>query len=48
MVSHLVVVEISGQSLGCSRDEVVSHLVVVEMSGQSLGCSRDKWSVTWL
>jgi hypothetical protein len=38
MVSHLVVIETSDQSLGCSRDDY----------GQSLGCSRDECSVTWL
>ena len=46
MVSHLVVVEMNGQSLGCSRDEKVSHLVVVEMSAQSFGCGRDECLVT--
>ena len=47
MISHLVNVVVSGQSLGCiSRwtshfvvvGVITSHLVIIVVSGQSLGC----------
>jgi hypothetical protein len=47
VISHLVIVVVSGQSLGCiSRwtshlvvvGVITSHLVIIVVSGQSLGC----------
>ena len=52
MISHLVIVVVSGQSLGCiSRwtshlvvvGVITSHLVIIVVSGQSLGCIR-RWT----
>jgi hypothetical protein len=46
VISHLVIVVVSSQSLGCiSRWS--SHLVVIGVSDQSLSYSSGKWS-TWL
>ena len=47
MISHLVIVVVSGQSLGCIS-RWTSHLFIVGMSDQSLSYSSGKWSVPWL
>ena len=47
MISHLVILVVSGQSLGCIN-RWTSHLFVVGVSDQSLSYSSGKWSVTWL
>ena len=47
MISHLVILVVSGQSLGCIS-RWTSHLFVVGVSDQSLSYSSGKWSVTWL
>ena len=47
MISHLVIVVVSGLSLGCIS-RWTSHLFVVGVSDQSLSYSSGKWSVTWL
>jgi hypothetical protein len=47
MISHLVIVVVSGLSLGCVS-KWTSHLFVVWVSDQSLSYCSGKWSVTWL
>ena len=47
MISHLVIVVVSGQSLGCIS-RWTSHLFIIGMSDQSLSYSSGKWSVPWL
>ena len=47
MISHLVIVVVSGQSLGCIS-RWTSHLFVVGVSDRSLSYNSGKWSVTWL
>jgi hypothetical protein len=45
ITSHLVIIVVSGQSLGCIS-RWTSHLFIVGMSDQSLSYSSGKWSVT--
>ena len=47
MISHIVIVVVSGLSLGCIS-RWTGHLFVVGVSDQSLSYSSGKWSVTWL
>ena len=47
ITSHLVIVVLSGLSLGCIS-RWTSHLFIVGVSDQSLSYSSGKWSVTWL
>ena len=47
MISHLAIVVVSGQSLGCIS-RWTSHLFIVGVSDQSLSSTSGKWPVPWL